>query len=84
MQLLMTKILQFGMLLLGFLPCARHQYCKWHLGLHECEHIRSLQCAHPTFTEDYYKCAKRSRSIKEFEECWITLRDKYKPDSESF
>ncbi|XP_074342290.1 protein FAR1-RELATED SEQUENCE 5-like [Apium graveolens] len=54
-----------------------HRYCKWHLELHEYEHLRSLQCAHPTFMKDYNKWAKQSKTIEESEESWINLRDKY-------
>ncbi|WOH08468.1 hypothetical protein DCAR_0727909 [Daucus carota subsp. sativus] len=40
-------------------PHTHHRYCQWHLGLHEyCEHLRSLQCDHPTFNEDYNMWAK--------------------------
>lgn len=61
-------------------PNAHNRYCKWHLGLHECEHFRSLQCAHPIFNEDYNMWAKKSRTIEESERCWIVLCEKYKPN----
>lgn len=40
-------------------PNTHHLYCKWHLGFHECEPLRSLQCAYSTFIEDYNKWVKK-------------------------
>ncbi|XP_074352243.1 protein FAR1-RELATED SEQUENCE 5-like [Apium graveolens] len=45
-------------------PHTHHRYCKWHLGLHECEHLRSLQCAYPTFNEDYNNWCKNLNLLK--------------------
>ncbi|XP_074342976.1 protein FAR1-RELATED SEQUENCE 7-like [Apium graveolens] len=60
-------------------PYTHHRYCKWHLGLHECEHILSLYCAYPTFNEDYNNWCKKSKFIEESEKFWIMLCEKYKP-----
>ena len=58
---------------------SHHRYCKWNLGHHECEHLRSLQCAYPTFGEDYNTWCKKSKTIEESEEsCYVRYTSQIK------
>ncbi|XP_043720988.1 protein FAR1-RELATED SEQUENCE 5-like [Telopea speciosissima] len=56
---------------------SKHRFCSWHIGKHTIEHLGKLFNANEDFKKDYRYSLYRTKTLEEFEICWMDMLEKY-------